>query len=116
MNQSIRFAPSQSQAPRGFGAGNLVSQALGGHSLPRGLPCWSIVTSAQESPARRREKEVTVTRVAVVLAAIAAAGIALVTFGLQSSEAKKLIVIPPNSVGSKQVIDHSLRARDLARG
>jgi hypothetical protein len=57
-----------------------------------------------------------VTRIAAVLAALAAAGIAVVTFGLQSSEAKKLIVIPPNSVGSRQVIDHSLTARDLAPG
>jgi hypothetical protein len=57
-----------------------------------------------------------VTRIAAVLAAVAAAGIAVFTFGLQSSDAKKLIVLPPNSVGSKQVIDHSLRARDLAPG
>jgi hypothetical protein len=27
MNQSIGFAPSQSQAPKGFGAGDYVSQA-----------------------------------------------------------------------------------------
>jgi Collagen triple helix repeat (20 copies) len=57
-----------------------------------------------------------VTRIAAVLAAVAAAGIAVVTFGLQSSEARKSIVIPPNSVGSKQVIDHSLTASDLAPG
>jgi hypothetical protein len=29
MNQSIGFAPSQSQAPKGFGAGDYVSHAPG---------------------------------------------------------------------------------------
>jgi hypothetical protein len=30
MNQSIGFAPSQSQAPKGFGAGDYVSQGAAG--------------------------------------------------------------------------------------
>jgi Collagen triple helix repeat (20 copies) len=57
-----------------------------------------------------------VTRFAAALAALAAAGIAAFTFGLQSSEAKKLSVIPSNSVGSAQVLDGSLQAKDFARG
>jgi hypothetical protein len=50
------------------------------------------------------------------LAALAAAGIAAFTFGLQSSEAKKLSVIPSNTVGSGQVLDGSLLAKDFAKG
>jgi hypothetical protein len=57
-----------------------------------------------------------VTRVAVVLAAIAGSGIALVTFGLQAGEAKKALVVPPDSVGSAQVLDGSLQAKDFAKG
>jgi hypothetical protein len=40
----------------------------------------------------------------------------LVTVGLSSTSAKKSLVIPPNSVGSAAVIDHSLTAVDLAKG
>jgi len=56
------------------------------------------------------------TRVAVVLAAIAGSGIALVTFGLQAGEATRTLVIPPDSVGSAQVLDGSLQVKDFAKG
>jgi hypothetical protein len=56
------------------------------------------------------------TRIAAALAALAATGIAVFTFGLQSSEAKKPIVLPTGSVGSAQVADGSLQARDFAPG
>ena len=55
-------------------------------------------------------------RLGIGAAAIAAAATAVVTVGLQSTAATKQLVIPPNSVGSAQIRNHSVRAVDLARG
>jgi Collagen triple helix repeat (20 copies) len=70
----------------------------------------------REAPLAMERGGLAVSRIAAALAALAAAGIAVFTFGLQSSEAKKPIVIPAGSVRSAQVADGSLQGRDFAPG
>jgi hypothetical protein len=55
-------------------------------------------------------------RLGIVAVAIASAGATAFAVGLQPTSATKATAIPPDSVGSSQVINHSLRAIDLANG
>jgi hypothetical protein len=55
-------------------------------------------------------------RITLVAAAIAVGSAAILIASVTSAEGKKPLVIPPDSVGTAQVIDHSLLARDFAKG
>lgn len=55
-------------------------------------------------------------RLGIAAVAIATAGATAVAVGLQPTSATKAPAVLPDSVGSAQVIDHSLRAVDLANG
>jgi len=55
-------------------------------------------------------------RLAIGAAAIAAASITAIVVGLESTSASRAPSVPDNSVGSAQVIDHSLQSVDLAYG
>src|SRR3954453_7251445 len=54
MNQSIGFAPSQSQAPKGFGAGDYVSQAPVGKELRGGLGVGDLEACQRQSQVVRQ--------------------------------------------------------------
>ena len=55
-------------------------------------------------------------RAAIVTAAVAAASIAILASAATSAQGKEPVVVPPDSVGTEQVIDHSLLALDFAPG
>jgi hypothetical protein len=55
-------------------------------------------------------------RVTLIVTAVGVATVAILVASVTSAEGKKQIVIPPNSVGTQQVINRSLLARDFARG
>ena len=55
-------------------------------------------------------------RTAIITAAVAAASIAILAAAATSAQGKKPAVIPPDSVGTEQVIDRSLLALDFALG
>src|ERR1700752_2507162 len=55
-------------------------------------------------------------RVALAAASVAIGAAAILAVWTTGAEGKKSRRVPPNSVGTEQVIDHSLLASDFARG
>ena len=55
-------------------------------------------------------------KAAIITTALATAAIAILATAATSAQGKKPIVVPPNSVGTEQVINGSLLAKDFAKG